>query len=251
MNNYNPLYETIISVEHNNMKGTYGTFRLKHRIKQVYGLILNHKMIRRYKQHLNLTVVVRKPRPLYLHKSKEKSLLNKAPNHLNCNFNTEKPLEIFSSDVSYIKCTDGILYLSAVKDLFNNEIISYETSTRNDINLILNSYLNIEPTNNQKAMIHTDQGSVYFSYNYIKIVENLGYTRSMSQRGCCWQNSPIENWFSQLKEECLRPLGYMSRKETAKAIKKYVQWYNTERIQRKLGYLSPIDYKQQKELLFI
>ena len=65
----------------------------------------------------------------------------------------------------------------------------------------------------------------------------------MSHKGHCWENSPIENWFSQLKSERLRLIGIKSKKETKEEIKKYVQWYNTERIQKSLGYLSPIEYR--------
>ncbi|MFK5883070.1 MAG: IS3 family transposase [Candidatus Izemoplasma sp.] len=64
----------------------------------------------------------------------------------------------------------------------------------------------------------------------------------MSRKGACWENPPIENWFSQIKEERLITDGLMSKKETKKAIKKYVHWYNHERIQKALNYLSPIKY---------
>jgi putative transposase len=74
------------------------------------------------------------------------------------------------------------------------------------------------------------------------MLESKGCRRSMSNRGARWENSPIENWFSQLKEEQLRKIGKKSKSETIKNIKKYVQWYNTERIQKDLGYLSPIQF---------
>ncbi len=67
--------------------------------------------------------------------------------------------------------------------------------------------------------------------------------RSMSEKGKCWQNSPVENWFSQIKEECLRRIGVMPKEETKNRIKKYVDWYNNQRIQKDLGYLSPAEFK--------
>lgn len=88
----------------------------------------------------------------------------------------------------------------------------------------------------EEAIINTDQGSLYYSYEYVKISQELKFIRSMTQRAL----SPIENWFSQLKSEKL--IGIKSKKET-KEEKKYVQWYNTERIQKDLGYLSPIEYR--------
>ena len=92
-------------------------------------------------------------------------------------------------------------------------------------------------------MINSDQGSLYYSGYYIDELEKQGYLRSMSNRGHCWQNSPIENWFSQLKEECIRIDGKLTKQEAKVKIKGYVHWYNTERIQKDLGYLSPIKYK--------
>jgi putative transposase len=65
----------------------------------------------------------------------------------------------------------------------------------------------------------------------------------MSYKGCCCENSPIENWFYQLKREWLIPAGKMTRKQAVEEIKKYIHWYNNERIQKKLGYLSPVQYR--------
>lgn len=225
------------------MKKTYGTIRLKKHMENQCGLILNHKLIRRYKQTFNINVIVRKHHKMYIKAGKEKNLNNKAPYMIDCNFKSDKPLEKLSSDVSYIKCTDGTLYLSAVKDLFNNEIISFNTSNRNDVSLIIKSYKNIPKTKNNSYLINTDQGSVYLAYEYLNHIKKIGYTRSMSNRGHCWENCPIENWFSQLKEEVIRPLGKMTRVEASIEIKKYVKWYNTQRIQKKLGYISPYQYK--------
>lgn len=243
MNNYNDVTATLISVEHNKLKGIYGTLRLKHHIESLYGLILNHKLIRRYKGYLGLKTNVRKRRSLGQIRAKERNLANKVPNILNCNFNAAKPLEKLSSDVSYIQCSDGTLYLSAIKDIFNTEIISCSTSNKNDMELVLESCRTLPKSLEVGALIHTDQGSLYRTEAYQTILSEKGYERSMSRRGCCWENSPIENWFSQLKEECIRPNSPMTRKEASELIKKYVQWYSTERIQKDLGYLSPIQFK--------
>ena len=104
-------------------------------------------------------------------KSKEKNLTNKAPYLIECNFNSEKPRQKFSSDVSYIKCKDGILYLSAIKDYFNTEIVSFSTSNYNNIDLIKESYKDLNPT--KDSIVNTDQGSVYFAYEYIELSKNI------------------------------------------------------------------------------
>lgn len=133
------------------------------------------------------------------------------------------------------------MYLSAVKDFFNNEIVSFSTSIYNDANLIVDSYKSLPKL--KSGIVNTDQGAVYFSYEYIELAQKLEFDRSMSHKGHCWENCPIENWFSQLKEEWIRPLGKITTKEAMEETKKYVEWYNTQRIQKKLGYLSPIQYK--------
>jgi transposase InsO family protein len=241
MNNYNQEIADVILVEHYEQKEVYGTFRLKAHLAKKFNILLNHKLITRYKKALQLKVVVRRKNPISNKLSREKSLAYMAKNLLKCNFTSERPYQKLSTDVSYIKCTDGYLYLSAVKDLFNNEIVSYSYSEKNDVSLVIESISKLPPSS---GVIHSDQGSQYYSWEYRKKLDDLGYKRSMSRKGACWENSPIENWFSQLKEECIRNGKVGSKKEIIIKIKEYVQWYNHERIQKSLGYLSPMEFRQ-------
>ena len=245
-NNFSKIDAEIISEEHKKNKSIYGTIRLKHSIQNKLGIIFNHKKIRRYKHILGLETIKRTKKGLSVSRSKEKNLINKAQYLIECNFESDKPLTKLSSDVSYIKCKDGTLYLSALKDCFNNEIKSFSTSNNNDINLIKNSYKSLKPTDN--TIVNTDQGAVYFAYEYVEMANKLGFTRSMSHRGHCWENCPIENWFMQLKHEWLCQFSKLTRKEATEEIKKYVHWYNNERIQKKLGYLSPVQYRLKNSI---
>lgn len=186
-----------------------------------------------------MITITRKKRPFYLRQESKRNYHLAVPNQIKNNFTSKSKFDKISTDVSYINCTDGRLYLSAVKDLFNNEIISYYASNKNDMNLILESLKNV-PSHN--GIIHSDQGAVYLSSTYKEYMINKGYTVSMSKRGACWENCPIENWFSQLKEEHLRPIGLKTKLQTKKEIRKYVNWYNNQRIQKSLGYLAPTKY---------
>ena len=177
----------MISEEHENNKGIYGTIRLKNAIQNKLDLVLNHKLIRRYKNILGLETVKRTKKGLSVSRAKEKNLINKAPY------------------------------------------------------LIKESYKNLKP--NKNAIVNTDQGAVYFAYEYVELANNMRFTRSMSHRGHCWENCPIENWFMQLKHEWLCQFDKLTRQEAAEEIKKYVHWYNNERIQKKLGYMSPVQYR--------
>ena len=240
-NNFDNNIARIISEEHNKLKQIYGTIRLKYHIKNKLKINLNHKLIRRYKNILNLQTIKRSKKGLSVTNAKEKNLNNKAQYLIECNFKSDVFGQKQSSDVSYIKCLDGTLYLSAVKDYFNNEIVSHSTSNHNDINLIKDSYKNIKPQ--EGKIINTDQGAVYFAFEYIELAESLGFTRSMSHKGHCWENCPIENWFFQLKREWLIQFDRLTKKQAKEEIEKYVHWYNNERIQKKLGYLSPVQYR--------
>lgn len=240
-NNYKQELADIISEEHKNVKGIYGTIRLKKHIENKLNLVLNHKLIRRYKNILRLETVKRTKKGLSVSRAKEKNLTNKAQYLIECNFKAKTPGQKFSSDVSYIKCSDGTLYLSAIKDYFNKEIVSLSTSNNNDVELIKESYKELKPQ--EGAIVNTDQSAVYFAYEYVKLAETMRFTRSMSHRGHCWENCPIENWFMQLKHEWLCQFNKLTRKQAAEEIKKYVHWYNNERIQKNLGYLSPVQYR--------
>lgn len=242
-NNFNVEDAKLISEEHYRLERKYGVERLTQEIRQHLGVVFNHKKVRRYLRILGLSCVARVRKPKMNKKSEKKGHhLQMAPNLLENNFTSERPHHKLSTDVSYIECTDGWLHLSAVKDLFNNQIIAYSMSNSNDTDLVIKSIQQITKGN---GIIHSDQGSQYFSLRYIHLLKKKGYTRSMSRKGACWENSPIENWFSQLKQEHLYPLGKITRKQARKEIKKYVQWYNTERIQKGLKWLSPINFTLQ------
>lgn len=242
-NNYSIEDANIISEEHHRLKRKYGVERLTQEIRQHLGIVFNHKKVRRYLRIMGLSCVARVRQPLkHKQELRKRNHINMAPNLLDNNFTTDTPRQKLSTDVSYIECTDGWLYLSAVKDLFNNQIIAYSMSNQNNIKLVIDS---IKQVTRGCGIIHSDQGSQYFSNEYIATLQQKGYSRSMSRRGACWENSPIENWFSQLKQEHLYPCGKLTKRETRKEIKKYVQWYNTERIQKHLKWLSPIKFALQ------
>ncbi|UUV19533.1 IS3 family transposase [Fusobacteria bacterium ZRK30] len=238
-NNFNDDHAELILVEHLNNFEVYGTLRLKYHLLKKLNVNFNHKKILRYKNILNLKTITRKKKSISRRIQVKRNKSYMAENLLNCNFKAEKPRSKYSTDVSYINCSDGRLYLSAIKDLYSKQIISYDLSNKNDTDLIINT---LKGVNLRGSILHSDQGSLYHSWSYRNHLEKNECLRSMSRPGACWENSPIENWFSQLKEEQLRRIGKQSKSETRKSRKKYVQWYNTERIQKDLNYQSPIQF---------
>ncbi|WP_142952160.1 DDE-type integrase/transposase/recombinase, partial [Bacillus cereus] len=107
------------------------------------------------------------------------------------------------SFISYCTTSGQRLYLSAIKDLYNNEIIAYETSRRNDLKLVLDTLKKAKKNRNVTGiLLHSDQGSQYTSRQYNQLLTKYQMKASMSRRGHCWDHACMENFFSHFKTEC-------------------------------------------------
>ena len=125
---------------------------------------------------------------------------------LNRDFTADKPNQKWVTDISYIHSKEGVLYLSMIRDLFDNSIVSYKTSTSQSTNLVLRtikSAMNKEKVT-KEIQLHSDQGFQYTSYQYFNLTKEYGITPSMSRRGNCLDNAMAENFFGILKSECIR-----------------------------------------------
>ena len=154
-----------------------------------------------------------------------------------------------TTDVTYIPCRDQkFIFLSPLLDLFNCQIASYSISTVNSEALVKRMLTLLPPEMLKGAMIHNDQGSVYWSNGWVELCKKLQIVRSMSRRGNCWDNALSENFFAALKSELgLTNSAYktlLPAKEVKEMIEDYISWYNTGRIQKKLGYMSPVQFKE-------
>nr|WP_113885863.1 MULTISPECIES: IS3 family transposase [Cytobacillus] len=156
------------------------------------GIVANHKRVRRLMRELGIRSVIRKKRPFYGRKG---SVL--FPNVLNREFFAEKPYEKLVTDITYIRVGDEFVYLSAVLDLYNNEIVSWQLSERNDLKLVIDTIKQLEGKQFAKnALIHSDQGFQYTTKAYEKQVkEDLQIIGSHSRRGNCHDNACIECFF--------------------------------------------------------
>lgn len=172
-----------------------------------------------------------------------------ADNKLNRKFQVSNFNEVWVSDVTEFKIlnTDKKLYLSPIMDLYNKEIVSYSLSTSPTVsftNKSLKEAIKKLPEKH-KLMIHTDQGFHYQHKSWVEILEKNKIKQSMSRRGNCIDNSPMENFFGILKQEMYYGIIYKSIEELEQAIKKYIDWYNKKRIKEKLNGLSPIEFRLQ------
>ena len=162
-------------------------------------------------------------------------------------FETNKPNEIWTTDVSEFKYPGGKLYLSPIFDMYDQAIISYDISTNPDftqtkrmIDIAFNKYPNLEG-----LIFHSDQGWQYQHKTYQKWLKEKGIKQSFSRKGNCMDNSPMENFFGIMKNEMYYGYTYNSKEELLTAMKEYIEYYNNERINIKRKGLSPLAYRQK------
>ncbi|WP_336183899.1 IS3 family transposase [Bacillus sp. 205(2023)] len=166
-------------------------------------------------------------------------------NILDRNFQSDRPLEKLVTDITYLPYGQKQLYLSSILDVYNGEVIAFTIGDKQDTDFVLNT-LDQLPTLPQNCVLHSDQGSVYTSYEYQKAVKTKGITMSMSRKGTPADNASIESFHSSLKSETFY-LNSINRTTTAiveRTVKEYIYYYNNIRIQTKLNSQSPISYRQ-------
>ena len=165
--------------------------------------------------------------------------LHKYENLLNRDFHADRPNRKWVTDISYIHTREGVLYLSMIRDLYDNSIVAYKTGTRQTVNLVLDTIrLAMKKEKKRGAaelQLHSDQGFQYTSQAYFNLTQAYGITPSMSRRGNPYDNAMAENFFSILKTECIyrhKPATFAQANEM---IDRYIHFYNHERIQYKTG----------------
>ncbi|EID42371.1 hypothetical protein B4168_3511 [Anoxybacillus flavithermus] len=205
------------------------------------GIMVNHKRVRRLMRELGIQSVIRKKRPFY---GRRGSVV--FPNVLNREFCADHSFQKLVTDITYVRVGDTFAYLSAVLDLYNNEIVAWELSERNDLELVLNTLKQLEEKPFSKnALLHSDQGFQYTTKSYENQLQELKIQGSHSRRGNCHDNACIESFFSHLKTEKLYLVRPKTIKQAHQAIEEYIDFYNHSRFQEKLNGLSPIEYREK------
>ena len=165
-------------------------------------------------------------------------------NIINRDFKSKRPLEKLVTDITYIPYGNKMLYLSTIMDLYNSEIIAYTLSDQQNLECVVDT-LNQLPKILQPCILHSDQGSVYTSKEYQLRVKNKSITMSMFRKGTPADNAPIESFHASLKCETfeLNPELKSSTEIVSQTVIDYLKYYNENRIQEKLGYQSPVNYR--------
>ena len=219
---------------------TYGYRRVQLWLER-NGIHHNPKTVLRVMQKYNLLSVVRRRKYHYYSQA-----LHKYPNILNRDFKAERPNQKWVTDISYIHTGQGVLYLSVIRDLFDNSIVAYKTSTTQNVQLVLET---IKAARRKEKVtgelqLHSDQGFQYTSQAYFKLTQSYRITPSMSRRGNPYDNALAENFFSILKTECIYRVKLKTYEEARLLISQYIHFYNNERIQLKTK-LTPLEKRSQ------
>ena len=165
--------------------------------------------------------------------------LHKYENLLNREFHADRPNHKWVTDISYIHTKQGVLYLSMIRDIFDNSIVAYKTGTQQTVSLVLDTIRlamkQVKKGIAAELQLHSDQGFQYTSQAYFELTKEYGITPSMSRRGNCYDNAMAENFFSILKTECIYRHKPATFSEANKMIVRFIHFYNNERIQVKTG----------------
>lgn len=208
-------------------------------------IVMNHKKIIRIMKKYQLIVKIRKVNPY-------KAIMKKTMEHrtfenrLNREFDQAVPFRVFCTDITYLPLNHRFIYLSVIKDIASGEIMAWNLTGHLEMDLVINTIKNMKNNNTissfENIMIHSDQGFHYTNPLYIKQIEELDMVQSMSRKGNCIDNAPIESFFGHLKDE----VDYKSCKTFERLhslIEEYMRYYNNERQQWELKKMTPVEYR--------
>jgi putative transposase len=240
----NARLEIEIAAAHERTRQTYGRERLQADLLD-HGVSVGLHRIRRIRTKLGLRC---KQKRKFRNTTDSKHDLPVAPNLLERNFDMSMPNQAWVSDITYVWTDEGWLYLAGIKDLFNGELVGYAMSERMTRTLVMQALFAAVALKRPAAglILHSDRGSQYCSHDYRDLAKQFGMTMSMSRKGDCYDNAPMESFWGSLKTELVHHRRFTTRAEARQAITEYIEiFYNRQRKQARLDYLSPAAFMQR------
>jgi len=225
-------------------KKKLGWRSIKMNLKSDYGIIMNHKKIKRIMKKYELYVKIRRRNPckMIMKKTREHRTFD---NILGRKFKQDIPGKILCTDITYMYYRQGRkAYLSVVKDIASKEIVSWQLSNNLTMKFVLDSMDDLKniKTLKHETIIHSDQGFHYTNPEFIKKVKALNLIQSMSRKGNCIDNAPIESFFGHLKDD----VDYKKARtfeELNDMVNKYMNYYNNKRYQWEIKKMTPVEYR--------
>jgi len=231
---------------HQRTRQTYGAVRLQRELA-ADGFRASLGTVKRVRRELGLCCVQQKRR-FRVTTTDSRHHLPVAPNLLEQRFTVTRPDSVWTADITYVPTAEGWLYVAAIKDLFAGEIVGRAFGARMTTDLVVRALEQAVAARRPAADLihHSDRGSQYCSHEYQSLLRGYRMRASMSRRGNCYDNAPVESFWGTLKTELVHHRLYATRAEAACEISEYIDiFYNRQRRQARLGYVSPAAYTQQ------
>jgi len=236
--------EVEIKTAHKRTRQTYGPERLQYDLAE-HGIRVGICRIKRIRRKLGICC---KQKRKFKATTDSKHTLPVAANLLGQQFEVSAPNKVWTSDITYVPTDEGWLYVAGHKDLFTGNIVGYAMGARMSRNLVSQSLFKaVAARRPAKGLIHhSDRGSQYCACEYRDILDRFGLKVSMSGKGNCYDNAPMESFWGTLKQELVHHRRYRTRLEAIQDITEYIEiFYNRQRRQARLGFLSPVVYEQR------
>ena len=233
-----------IRLAHERTRQTYGPERLQVELAD-HGIHAGVDRIKRIRRELGLRC--RQKRKFRV-TTDSRHNLPIAPNLLDRQFAVSAPNRAWVTDITYVATDEGWLYLAGIKDLFNGELVGYALDERMTQNLVMQALFRaVAARRPEKGLVHhSDRGSQYCAHAYQRLLCKFGMQVSMSRKGNCWDNAPMESSWGSLKTELIHHRRFDTRDEAKREITEYIEiFYNRIRKQARLGYLSPAAFMQK------
>jgi transposase InsO family protein len=223
-------------------KGSYGSRRILKKLQS------EGHQIGRYKVRGLMRKLALKPKSPKRYKvtTDSRHSFPVAANVLDRKFDVAGPNQVWASDITYLWTLEGWHYLAVVMDLFSRQIVGWAMDKRMKTKLTLDAlamaYWRRKPDTG--LLHHSDRGVQYACHEYQKRLGQYGMSVSMSRKGDCWDNAPVERFFRSLKSERLAPCRFATRKSAELEVLDYITFYNFARLHSTLGYQSPMQYEK-------
>jgi len=231
-----------IRVIHARSFGAYGSPRVHETFKQ-RGRSIGRERVRRLMQDHQIVGRHRKKR---CHTTDSNHSLPIAPNRLRQHFECATPDSVWLADITYVATDEGFLYVAAMKDLCTKKIVGWSMSATIDAQLAVDALMMALSRQKPAAglMVHSDRGSQYASGLFRQKLTEFHMLQSMSRRGNCYDNAPMESFFASLKTERLEQEHFATRDAARAAIFEYVEtFYNPVRLHSSIGYRAPNQFE--------
>jgi len=224
----------------------YGSPKIT-RLLHLEGITITERTVSVYMRQMKLRSIVSKIYRVQTTDSNHDHPI--APNTLNQKFKILKPNTVWVTDITYIPCRGGRLYLASVMDLCTREIVGWRLYDHMETSLVLDALKDAHKAKQPgKGLLHhSDRGTQYTSHEYRDQLKTYHMESSMSRKGNCYDNACIESWHSILKKELIYCSPRFKNKEQAyTTLFQYIEfYYNRKRMHSALGYLSPARFAEQ------